>query len=64
MCTGSRPKPVKTTLPPPPPPPPEATPTAPVIDGAAKDALLNRPKKRGLRALRIPLATGLNVPQG
>lgn len=68
MC-GSKPKSPKPAAPPPPPPPPaEINPTAPVIDPATKDKLLNRPKRRGLKDLRVslsgPAQVGLNVPQG
>lgn len=67
MCS-SKPKAPKPAAPPPPPPPPaEVNPTAPVIDPTQKDKLLNRPKRRGLKDLRVNLAApaaGLNVPQG
>jgi hypothetical protein len=68
MCTSKPRAPKAAPLPPPPPPPAEVNPQAPVIDPASKDKLLQRPKRRGLRDLRIPLsgapASGLNVPQG
>jgi hypothetical protein len=69
MCTSKPKAPRPTALPPPPPPPANASPTAPVIDPAQKDMLLNRPKRRGLRDLRIDRtasmpAIGLNVAQG
>ncbi len=67
MCS-SKPKAPKPSPPPPPAPPPaDANPTAPVIDPALKDKLLSRPKRRGLKDLRVPLTSaqsGLNVPQG
>lgn len=66
MCMSSPKAPKPAALPPPPPPPPEVSPTAPVVDPAMKDRLLNRPKRRGLQDLRIPLAgpVGVNVAQG